>query len=91
MTRNDRMRRVAEEYTAGQIADLAGRGLLQPLVGRYTDRRPMPYSLAAGMGLTLVGLLLLSVSHTYLLVVLSAGIVGLGSAVFHPEASAGGF
>ena len=61
--------------------------LLQPLVGRYTDRRPMPYSLAAGMGLTLVGLLLLSVSHTYLLVVLSAGIIGLGSAVFHPEAS----
>lgn len=61
--------------------------LLQPLVGRYTDRQPMPYSLAAGMGLTLVGLLLLSVSHTYLLVVLSAGIVGLGSAVFHPEAS----
>jgi len=61
--------------------------LLQPLVGRYTDRQPMPYSLAVGMGMTLLGLLLLSVSHTFPLVVLSAGMVGMGSAVFHPEAS----
>ncbi|EDY18479.1 major facilitator superfamily MFS_1 [Chthoniobacter flavus Ellin428] len=61
--------------------------LLQPLVGRYTDRRPMPYSLAVGMGITLLGLLLLSVSHTFPMVVLSAGMVGMGSAVFHPEAS----
>jgi FSR family fosmidomycin resistance protein-like MFS transporter len=61
--------------------------LLQPLVGRYTDRRPMPYSLAAGMGATLVGLLLLSRSHSFAMVMISAGLVGLGSAVFHPEAS----
>lgn len=61
--------------------------LLQPLVGRYTDRRPMPYSLATGMGATLIGLLLLSRSHSFPMVMISAGLVGLGSAVFHPEAS----
>ena len=61
--------------------------LLQPLVGMWTDKRPMPYSLAVGMGLTLVGLLTLSQAHTYPMVILSAMLVGLGSAVFHPEAS----
>ncbi|HSI12052.1 MAG TPA: MFS transporter [Chthoniobacter sp.] len=61
--------------------------LLQPLVGRYTDRRPMPYSLAVGMGVTLIGLLLLSRSHSFPMVIVSAATVGLGSAVFHPEAS----
>jgi FSR family fosmidomycin resistance protein-like MFS transporter len=61
--------------------------LLQPLVGRYTDRRPMPYSLAAGMGLTLVGLLMLSRAFSFPMVIISAGLVGMGSAIFHPEAS----
>jgi MFS transporter, FSR family, fosmidomycin resistance protein len=61
--------------------------LLQPLVGFVTDKRPMPYSLAAGMGLTLVGLVALSMSHSFPMVVLSSGLVGMGSAVFHPEAS----
>jgi len=61
--------------------------LLQPLVGIWTDKRPMPYSLAVGMGLTLVGLLTLSQAHSYPFVILSAMLVGLGSAVFHPEAS----
>ncbi|MEI9895139.1 MAG: MFS transporter [Chthoniobacter sp.] len=61
--------------------------LLQPLVGRYTDRRPLPYSLAAGMGMTLIGLLLLSEAHTFPMVIISAAMVGLGSAIFHPEAS----
>lgn len=61
--------------------------LLQPLVGLITDRRPMPYSLATGMGLTLIGLLLLSQAHTFPMIILSAGLVGMGSAVFHPEAS----
>ena len=61
--------------------------LLQPLVGRYTDRRPLPYSLAAGMGFTLVGLILLSRASTFPLVLCSAGLVGVGSSVFHPEAS----
>ncbi len=61
--------------------------LLQPLVGLLADRRPMPYSLATGMGLTLIGLLLLSQAHQFPMVIISAALVGMGSAIFHPEAS----
>ncbi|MBX6322426.1 MAG: MFS transporter, partial [Rhodospirillaceae bacterium] len=61
--------------------------LLQPLVGLYTDRRPQPYSLAVGMGATLVGLVLLSRADSFALVLLAAALVGMGSAVFHPESS----
>ncbi len=61
--------------------------LLQPLVGFYTDRRPKPYSLAAGMAFTLLGLVLLSVAWNFALLLFAVGLVGLGSAVFHPEAS----
>ena len=61
--------------------------LLQPAVGMMTDRKPMPFSLAVGMGSTLIGLLMLSVAHSYQLILVSAALVGLGSAVFHPESS----
>jgi FSR family fosmidomycin resistance protein-like MFS transporter len=61
--------------------------LLQPLVGLYTDKKPQPYSLAIGMGFTLVGLVSLSMSHNFHMVLVSVGLVGVGSAVFHPEAS----
>ncbi|WP_156398844.1 MFS transporter [Methylobacterium sp. Leaf469] len=61
--------------------------VLQPVVGIYTDRRPLPFSLAFGMGSSLVGLLLLSVAWAYGLLLLAAGLVGFGSAVFHPEAT----
>ena len=61
--------------------------LLQPVVGLITDRRPMPFSLAAGMGSTLAGLLLLSVAGSFPIILLAAGLIGLGSAVFHPESS----
>jgi MFS transporter, FSR family, fosmidomycin resistance protein len=61
--------------------------LLQPLIGLYTDRFPKPYSLTVGMGLTLCGLFVLSAAPTYLLLVAGASLVGLGSAVFHPESS----
>ncbi len=61
--------------------------LLQPLVGIYTDKRPLPYSLAFGMGLSLLGLLLLSVAWSFPLLLVAAGLVGLGSSVFHPESS----
>jgi FSR family fosmidomycin resistance protein-like MFS transporter len=61
--------------------------LLQPLVGLYTDRRPKPYSLAIGMGISLVGLLLLSVASGYAVLLLAAALVGTGSAVLHPESS----
>ena len=61
--------------------------VLQPVVGLYTDRRPMPFSLAAGMGLSLLGLGLLSAAPGYGWLLAAAGLVGLGSAIFHPEAS----
>jgi FSR family fosmidomycin resistance protein-like MFS transporter len=59
--------------------------LLQPLVGLYTDRYPKPYSLALGMGFTLVGLILLSQAGSFSTILLAAGLVGVGSSVFHPE------
>jgi FSR family fosmidomycin resistance protein-like MFS transporter len=60
--------------------------LLQPVVGTYTDRNPLPYSLAIGMGCTLLGLLLLS-HAAYPLLLLAAAMIGTGSSVFHPESS----
>jgi FSR family fosmidomycin resistance protein-like MFS transporter len=61
--------------------------LLQPVVGYVTDRKAQPFSLAIGMGSTFVGLLLLSVAHVYGMILISAGLIGLGSAVFHPESA----
>lgn len=61
--------------------------LLQPAVGYLTDRRPKPFSLAIGMTVTLTGLLLLSVVASFPVLLLTAAIIGFGSAVFHPEAS----
>jgi len=61
--------------------------ILQPLVGLYTDRRPQPYSLAVGMGITLAGLLALALAPSYATVLAAAALMGIGSAVFHPESS----
>jgi FSR family fosmidomycin resistance protein-like MFS transporter len=61
--------------------------LLQPFVGYYTDNRPKPYSLPVGMGLTLVGLVLLSLASNYPTLLMAGALVGTGSAVFHPESS----
>ncbi len=61
--------------------------LLQPLIGLYTDRKPKPYSLPFGMGFTLVGVALLSMASNYAFILVAAGLVGMGSAVFHPESS----
>jgi len=61
--------------------------LLQPVVGFLTDRQPAPYALVVGMGFSLAGLLLLSIAWTYPLLLLAAGLVGVGSSVFHPESS----
>lgn len=60
---------------------------LQPFVGLYTDRHPRPYSLAIGMGFTLCGLLLLAVAHQFSMLLAAAALIGIGSSVFHPEAS----
>src|SRR5438067_3187124 len=60
---------------------------LQPMVGLVADHRPQPYSLAIGMGVTFVGLLLLAGADNFLVLLPAAALVGTGSAVFHPEAS----
>jgi MFS transporter, FSR family, fosmidomycin resistance protein len=61
--------------------------LLQPVVGHMTDKKAQPYSLALGMGFTFFGLLLLSVAARYPVILVAAALVGLGSAVFHPESA----
>ncbi len=61
--------------------------ILQPLVGLYTDRHPRPYALALGMGLTLSGLTVLSLSTSYAMLLAGAALTGTGSSVFHPGAS----
>jgi MFS transporter, FSR family, fosmidomycin resistance protein len=61
--------------------------LLQPVVGHITDKKPQPFSLSVGMGSTFIGLLLLSVAGSYPAILIAAALVGLGSAVFHPESA----
>lgn len=61
--------------------------LLQPFVGLYTDKRPQPYSLATGMGFTLIGLITLSLSNHYYVILIAVALIGIGSSIFHPEAS----
>ncbi len=61
--------------------------LLQPAVGLYTDKHPMPYSMVVGMGFSLMGLIGLAYAGSYGLLLLSAACVGIGSSIFHPEAT----
>jgi len=61
--------------------------ILQPLVGGLADKTPRPYSLAAGMGFTLIGLVLLAFADSYTLLLVAAALIGTGSSVFHPESS----
>jgi MFS transporter, FSR family, fosmidomycin resistance protein len=61
--------------------------VLQPVVGSFTDRRPQPFSLTIGMAFTLVGLVMLSTASSFPLILAAAAMVGIGSAVFHPESS----
>ena len=61
--------------------------LLQPVVGHVTDKKAQPFSLAIGMASTFVGLLLLSIARQYVVILIAAALVGLGSAVFHPESA----
>lgn len=69
------------------LAFQATASIFQPVVGAVTDRHPRPYSLALGMGMTFLGLLLLSRAASYPVLLLAAALVGTGSSVFHPEAS----
>ena len=61
--------------------------LLQPVIGHFTDKKAQPFSLAVGMGFTFFGLLLLSAAQRYPVILAAASLVGLGSAVFHPESA----
>jgi len=61
--------------------------LLQPVLGLVTDHKPWPYAMVAGMAATLSGLVGLAFAGSYAVVLVSAGMIGLGSAVFHPEAT----
>jgi FSR family fosmidomycin resistance protein-like MFS transporter len=61
--------------------------LLQPCVGLYTDKYPKPYSLAIGMVITLLGVLMLAFANGFVLLLVTVGMLGIGSAIFHPESS----
>ncbi len=61
--------------------------VFQPVIGLFTDKKPQPYSLPFGMGMTLLGLLMFSNADNFWVVLLSVALIGLGSSVFHPEAS----
>ncbi len=61
--------------------------LLQPFVGFYTDKRPQPFSLAIGMGSSLAGLVVLALANSFGVVLVAVGLIGIGSSIFHPEAS----
>lgn len=61
--------------------------ILQPLIGLYTDKRPMPFAMAGGMASTGLGLILLAHANSFAIILMSVALIGLGSAIFHPEAS----
>ncbi|MBU2107127.1 MAG: MFS transporter [Alphaproteobacteria bacterium] len=69
------------------MAFMVTASLLQPAIGMYTDRRPMPYSLPVGMTSSMIGLILLATAHSYFMLLIGAACIGLGSAIFHPESS----
>lgn len=61
--------------------------ILQPFVGNYTDKHPQPFSFVIGMTFTLIGIISLAFAHGYISILISASIIGMGSSIFHPEAS----
>ncbi|KRB55012.1 Fosmidomycin resistance protein [Rhizobium sp. Root708] len=68
------------------VFQIAG-ALLQPAIGLYTDRHPLPYSAVFGMAFTLAGLISLAYASSYVLILISVTLVGIGSSIFHPEAT----
>ena len=61
--------------------------LFQPAIGLYTDHHPLPYSAALGMIFTLVGVVSLAFAWSYPVILISVALVGIGSSIFHPEAT----
>ncbi|WP_199707273.1 MFS transporter [Teichococcus wenyumeiae] len=70
-----------------QLAFQMTASILQPVVGLYTDRRPHPFSLVLGMGFSLIGILILAWANSYPILLLAVSLIGMGSSIFHPEAS----
>ena len=84
--------KIAYRLDFGQIGLITLTGqltasILQPVVGLYTDSHPTPYSLSIGMSMTLGGVLLLAAAPTFPIILLAVALIGIGSAVFHPESS----
>jgi len=69
------------------MAFQATASVLQPLIGHYTDRKPFPYSLPIAPALSLVGLVVVGLAHSYEMILVGATLIGIGSSIFHPEAS----
>ncbi|MCA3561069.1 MAG: MFS transporter [Aestuariivirga sp.] len=69
------------------LAFQATASVLQPLIGHYTDRKPFPYSLPIAPALSLVGLVVVGLAHSYEMILAGATLIGIGSSIFHPEAS----
>lgn len=61
--------------------------ILQPLIGHFTDRKPLPYVLPFGSVFTALGLILLATAHSYPALLVAAACIGIGSSIFHPDAS----
>ncbi|MGH9644541.1 MAG: MFS transporter, partial [Terriglobales bacterium] len=78
--------------TFGQIGLLSlsyqfAASVLQPLIGSYTDNRPQPYALAFGMAFSMSGLVAMAFAPNYPMLMLGGALLGMGSSIFHPEAS----
>lgn len=69
------------------LAFQATASVLQPLVGHYTDKRPIPFSLPFAPAMTLVGLVVVGLAQSYAMILAGATLIGIGSSIFHPEAS----
>ena len=69
------------------LAFQATASVLQPMVGLYTDKKPIPFSLPFAPALTLIGLIVLAMAGSYPMILIGATLIGLGSSIFHPEAS----
>lgn len=61
--------------------------LLQPLIGLYTDAKPKPFSLPVGMSLSMSGIVTLALAPSYGVLLAGACLLGMGSAIFHPESA----
>ena len=61
--------------------------VFQPVIGWYTDKKPQPYSLPVGMTFSMIGVIMLSLAHTFPMVLMAVALTGIGSSIFHPEAS----